>query len=187
MKKKQDIKEQIWTALFLVTPVIILSKLSDQFADSSLNRILFAGLFGGLGGLLGAGLLQLVKTKTTFVKTISVILLTGLCVTTLIVVTKLNKPTLQTCDICGYIAISSDKKECGYCGTLTWDNQKKIKGYDDKQEWLKDEQLFWFSLDSLTEPIDFYEPNFDEGFYKDKNWKPTINQQDLIDDFNDEQ
>lgn len=185
MKKKQDIKEQIWTALFLVTPVIILSKLSVLFADSSLNRILFAGLFGGLGGLLGAGFLQLVKTKTTFVKTISVILLTGLCVTTLIVVTKLNKPTLQTCEICGYVAISSGKKECGYCGTLTWDNKKKIKGYEDKREWLKDEQLFWFSLDSLKQPIDFYERNLDEGFYKDKNWKPIINQQDLIDDFND--
>lgn len=185
MKKKPDIKEQIWTALFLVTPVIILSKLSDEFADSSLNRILFAGLFGGLGGLLGAGLLQLVKTKTTLVKAVSVLLLTGLCVTTLIVATKLNKPTLQTCEICGYIAITSDKKECGYCGTLTWDNQRKIKGYDDKQEWLKDEQLFWFSLDSLTQPIDFYEPVSDEGFNKDKNWKPIITQQDLIDDFKD--
>ena len=67
---------------------------------------------------------------------------------------------------------------------MTWDNQQKIKGYDDKQEWLKEEQLFWFSLDSLTQPIDFFKPALDEGFYKDKNWKPIINQQDLIDDFN---
>ena len=186
MDKKPDIKEQIWTALFLVTPVIILSKLSDQFTDSSLNRILFAGLFGGLGGLLGAGFLQLVKTKTTFVKTISVIILTGLCITTLILSIRLNKPTLQTCEICGYEAIFSDKIECGYCGTLTWENQKKIKGFDDKQEWLKSEQLFCFSLDSLTQPIDFYKPTLDEGFYKDKKWKPIINQQDLIDDFNNE-
>jgi len=186
MKEKPDIKEQIWTALFLVTPVTILSKLGDQFADSSLNRILLAGLFGGLGGLLGAGLLELVKTKTILVKSISVTILTGLCVTALIVATKLNKPTLQTCEICGYVAVTADKKECGYCGTLTWDNQKKIKGYDDKKEWLKDEQLFWFSLDSLTQQIDFYKPAVDEGFNKDKNWKPIINQQDLINDFDDE-
>jgi hypothetical protein len=94
MKKKQDIKEQIWTAVFLVTPVIILSKLSDQFADSSLNRILFAGLFGGVGGLAGAALLQLVKTKTTLVKIVSVLLLTGLCVTILIVANRVNKQYL---------------------------------------------------------------------------------------------
>lgn len=178
-------KEQIWTALFLVTPVIILGKLGDIFADSSLNRILFAGLFGGLGGAVGAGFLQLAKSKPTFVKTSLVFILIGLCVTTLVVATKLNKPNLQTCEICGYIAITSDKKECGYCGALTWENQNKIKGFDNKQEWLKDEQLFWFSLDSLTQPIDFYKPALDEGFEKDKNWKPIINQQDLIDDFND--
>ncbi|MCG9880340.1 MAG: hypothetical protein MH472_07050 [Bacteroidia bacterium] len=185
MTKKTDIKEQIWTALFLVTPVIVLGKLGDIYGDSSLNRILFAGLFGGLGGAVGAVFLHLSKSKSTFIKTSLVLLLIGICATTLVVSTKIKRSILQTCEICGYIAITSDKKECGYCGSLTWENQKKINGYDDKQEWLKDEQLLWFSLDSLTQPIDFYKPDLDEGFEKDKNWKPIINQQDLIDDFDD--
>jgi ribosomal protein L37E len=187
MKKKTDIKEQIWTALFLVTPIIILSRLSELFADSSLNRILFAGLFGGLGGLIGAGLLQLVKTRTTVIKTVSVILLTGFCITTIIVANKLRKPTLETCEICGYKAVGTTKKECEYCGSLSWDEQKKIIGYNDRQEWLRDEQLFWFSLDSLTQKVDFYNPIIDEGFEKDKDWKPIITVKELIDDFDNKE
>lgn len=187
MKIKINTKEEIWTTLFLAVPAFIFSKIGDEFVDDSLSRIVLAGLLGGLGGVLGFGLFQLVKTKTTFVRTIAIILLSGLSVTTLIVATNLSKPTLETCDVCGYIAISSGKNECGYCGTLTWENQKKIKGYVDKLDWLKEEQLFWFSLDSLIFPIDFYEPTFHEGFYKDKNWEPIINQQDLIEYLNEEE
>lgn len=172
--------------MFLVIPVIILSKLGDEFANSSINQILFAGLFGGLGALLGGGLLQLVKTKTTIVKTVSVIILTVFCATTLIVTNKLNKPTFLTCEICGYKGITSDKNECDYYGNLTWNEKKKIKNYEDKREWLKEEQLFWYSIDSLTQKIEFYNPLVDEGFEKDKNWKPIINQQDLIENFSDE-
>ncbi len=184
--RKTDIKDQIWTALFLVTPVIILAKLGDIYADSSLNRILFAGLFGGFGGLIGAGFLQLAKSKSTVIKTSLVLLLIGLCVTTLVVATKMNKPTLQTCEICGYKAIGTTKKQCEYCGSFPWDEQKKIKGYDDKQEWLKEEQLFWFEPDSLTGKIDFYNPTIDEGFEKDKNWRPLVTEQEIKDEINNE-
>lgn len=184
MTKKTDIKDQIWTALFLVTPIIILGKLGDIYTDNSLNRILFTGLFSGLGGLIGAGFLQLAKSKSTVIKTTLISLLIGLCVTTIVAATKLNKPTLQTCEICGYKAIGTKKKPCEYCGSLPWEEQKKIKGYDDKQEWLKEEQLFWFTIDSLTEKIDFYNPAIDEGFVKDKNWRPMITEQEIKDELN---
>lgn len=90
--KKADKKEQIWAVLFFVTPIMILSKLGKELTDDSFNRTLFAMLFGGLGGLLGIGLLQLVKTKTTLVKIISIILFTGLCFIALIVAIKNNNP-----------------------------------------------------------------------------------------------
>ena len=67
---------------------------------------------------------------------------------------------------------------------MPWEEQKKIKGYDDKQEWLKEEQLFWFTIDSLTEKIDFYNPAIDEGFVKDKNWRPMITEQEIKDELN---
>lgn len=187
MKKETETTDQISAALFIVIPGIILSKLSAPFADNSLNQYLFAGLFGAVGGILGAGLLQLVKTKTTIVRIFSLTLLTGLCVGTLILVTKLNKPILLTCDICGYVAVSSEREECSYCGNVTWVDEKTINDYNEKKEWIKSEQLFWFSLDSVTQTPDFYEPTFTEGFYKDKNWKPIITKQDLISDFNNKE
>lgn len=182
MINKTNNKDQIWAGLFLVGPVVILSQLGKIFAHDSLSEMLYAGLFGGLGGLIGGGLLQLTKTKTTFIKTVSVVLLTGLCVTAIIVANKLYKPTIQTCEVCGYKAIDKTKKECQYCGSLTWEEQNKIKGYNDKQEWLREEQLLWFwlSLDSLTPNIDFYNPRVSEGFSKDENWKPIITSAELI-------
>jgi hypothetical protein len=186
MTKKTEIKDQIWTALFLVAPVIFLGKLGDIYTDNSLNRILLAGLFGGLGGLIGAGFLHLSKSKSTVIKTSLAALLIGLCVTTFVVVTKLNKPSLKTCEICGYKAIWTTKKQCEYCGNLPWIEKKKIKGYDDKQEWLKEEQLLWFTIDSLTEKIDFYKPTIDEGFVKDENWRPLVTEHDIKDEFNNE-
>lgn len=186
MMKKTDIKDQIWTTLFLLTPVIILGKLGDIYTDKSINKILFAGLFGGLGGLLGAGFLQLAKSKSTIIKTSLIVLLIGLCVSAFVVAAKLNKPSLQTCEICGYKAVGKTKKQCEYCGSFPWDEQMKIKGYDDKQEWLKEEQLFWFALDSLTDKIDFYNPQIDEGFVKDMNWRPLVTEQDIKDEFNHE-
>lgn len=181
MTKKSDIKEQIWIAIFLVTPVIILAKLGEIYSNNTLNRILLTGLFGGLGGIIGAGFLQLAKSKSTLLKVSLVSVLIGLCVTIIVVATKLNKPTLLTCEICGYKAIGKAKKQCEFCGSFPWDEQKKNKGYDDKQEWLKEEQLFWFALDSLTEKIDFYDPTVVEGFEKDKNWRPSVTKEEIID------
>lgn len=90
MTIKTDKKVQIWTVLFFVIPVMILSKVGKEFTDDSFYRILFTAIFGGLGGLLGIGLLQLVKNKSTVVKIISIILLTGICLTALIYAVKNN-------------------------------------------------------------------------------------------------
>lgn len=184
MTSKQNNKEQIWMLILYLIPILLLSKLSDQFAESSLNKILFAGLFGAVGGIIGIGVYHLVKTKTILVKSVSVILLFGLCLTILVVVNKINRPTLQTCEVCGFIAVFPDKSECDYCGSLTWDKQYKLEPSISKKEWLKAEQLDWFSIDSLNQVIDFYESSPDQGFLKDNNWKPVISQEDLIDDYN---
>lgn len=184
MTKKPETNQQIWIAIFLVLPLILLSRLGNNFTDNSFNQILFAGVFGLVGAVLGGAVFQLIKTKTTVTKIISLLLLIALCIGTLLVVEKLNKPTLQSCEICGYDAIEITKNKCDYCENIPYD-QKKIKGYKDKQEWLKEEQLFWFSLDSASQKVDFFNPAVDEGFIKDKNWKPSITQQELIDDFNE--
>jgi ribosomal protein L37E len=186
MTNKTDIIDQIWTAFFIVTPVVILTRLSENFGDSSTNRMLFAGLFGGLGGLLGWGLYYFVKRKTTITKTIALTAIIGLCISTIFITSYLTKSKLTTCEICGYKTLKSTDTECAYCGNKTWDivKSQKLTRFSEKKYWIIDEQISWFSIDSLTEKIDFYSPTIDEGFAKDKNWRPLVTEQEIKDELN---
>jgi hypothetical protein len=183
MTKSTDTKQQIWTALFIVTPVTILSRLSENFSDSSSNIILFAGGFGGLGGLVGWAFYFLVKNKTTSTKIISLTVLLGLCLATIMLTSNVTKPELTTCDICGYMTLKPTDTTCDYCGNETWDEKKKIGEFASKQDWIKSGQLFWYSIDSLNENIEFYTPPIDDGFTKDKTWQPLVSEQDIKDQF----
>ncbi len=184
MTNKAEIKEQIWTGLFLVTPLVILSRLSENFDNSSPNRILFAALFGGLGGLIGLGVYYFVKNKTTSTKTIASLALIGLCISTIFITKNWTKPKLTTCEICGYLTLKPTDTKCVYCGNFTWDEMKSKREFSTKQDWIKSEQLFWFSLDSLTEKNNFYNPQIDQGFVKDKNWRPLVTEQEIKDELN---
>ena len=180
MKKKPDLKEQIWIALFLVMPAIIISNFNEFIVDASLDRILLAGLFGGLGAAIGAILFQLTKNKSTLLRVLTLVLITAISFSALLYLNK-NK-TFSTCEICGYKAIKKNSRECSYCGTLTWKEVKKLRGYSDKELWLKEEQLFFFNQDSHITNFDFFSPSVDDGYIKDKTWKPII----TIEDLNDE-
>lgn len=186
MTNKTDKNKLIWTISFLVIPAIILARLAEIYTDNSLNRILIAGLLGGLGAILGAVFLHFANSKSTIFKTALILLLFGLCLSILFIETERNKSILKTCEICGYKAIHGANNRCEYCGSLTWEKQKMIKGYDDKTKWLKEEQLNWFAfdLDSFTNKSDFYNPPIDEGFLKDMNWRPLVTEQEIKDELN---
>jgi transcription elongation factor Elf1/phage shock protein PspC (stress-responsive transcriptional regulator) len=186
MTQQTNIKGQIWTALFLVTPVVMFSTFSDNFTNSSTNKIIFAGVFGGLGGLLGWGLYFIVKSKTTIIKIVSLTALLGLGISTILFISNLTKPELTTCEICGYMTLKSTSTECDYCGNTTWDENKSKAEFATKQDWIKSGQIFWFSIDSLSEKIDFYNPTIDEGFVKDKNWRPIVSEQEIRDELNND-
>jgi hypothetical protein len=186
MTQETNKKERIWTALFLVTPVVMFSTIGENYTDNSINKILFAGVFGGLGGILGWGLFSFVKGKTTIIKVFSLTALLGLGISTILITNNLIKPKLTTCEICGYSTLTSTDTKCDYCENAIWDEQKATSEFKSKQDWLKSEQLFWFSIDSLTENIDFYNPPIEEGFVKDENWKPSISEQDLRDNLKNE-
>jgi hypothetical protein len=181
MTQEYNKKEQIWTALFVVTPAVIFSNFSEFFTDSSPNKILFAGVFGGLGGLLGWGLYFFVKSKTIIIQITSLTALLGLGISTILFASTLTKPELTTCEICGYMTLKSTSTECDYCGNTTWDENKGKTEFATKQDWIKSGQIFWFSIDSLSEKIDFYNPSIDEGFVKDKNWRPIVSEQEIRD------
>jgi hypothetical protein len=182
MTNKKDKKEQIWTALFLVTPLVILTRLSELIGDNATSGILFSGIFGGLGGLLGWTFYYFVKTKTTLTKIITLTVLIGLCITTIFITSTLTKPKPTTCEICGYLTLKPIDKECAYCGNVTWDEEKRMTSFSTKDEWIKDGQLFWFRIDSLNQKINFFNPTIDEGFEKDKNWKPLLTEEEIRED-----
>ena len=181
-QKTIDKRDTIWLVILTVLPMALLWPTSEHFAQTGLSRTLISGLFGGVGALIGFGLYRLVRRKNTLIKALTAI---GILISGVIfnfAANNINNSGLTTCEVCGYIAVDEEIMKCNYCISMTWDNEKSHRNYDTKEEWLRDEQLFWFALDSLTEKANFYEPNDDEGYKKDKNWKPSIAQKDLEED-----
>lgn len=84
MAEKKNINEnQMWTMSMAVIPVVILMNVGNELTDDSGMRILYAGLFGGIGGLLGFAAIYLTKGKNRGIKilaTIITILISGLTI-----------------------------------------------------------------------------------------------------------
>lgn len=181
-KKKID-KDTIWLIIFTVLPFSLLWQTSEFFAEPRLTKTIISGLLGGLGAAIGFGLYSLTKTKTDKTK---IFLATGvliLGISSIMTVNNLTKQDFRTCEVCGYKAVDKDKLECNYCASHTWEKEQSFGLYDNKEEWLRDQQLFWFGLDETSEKANFHEPTEDEGFKKDINWQPIITQVDLEIDF----
>jgi hypothetical protein len=53
--------EQIWKVIFVVVPTVILIRVSNQFAVDFTSEILYSGISGAIGALLGVGVFQWVK------------------------------------------------------------------------------------------------------------------------------
>lgn len=172
--------ENIWTSLFLLVPILSLTRLSENFTQDSTTRILISGGLGFIGGLLGYGCYYFVKTKNTPFKVLSLIILTISSILTIYIVTKVK---YQTCEICGYIAVDKKIDECRICGNITWEKELTYGNENDKYRWLSEEQLFWFAIDSLNQAIDFYKPEVQGDYRKDKSWKPNITEKDLAEDY----
>lgn len=184
MASKTENTNLIWQSAFFIIPGVILIGLAEIYSDNSVEQILIAGLIGVFGALLGAVFSHFAKSKSNIIKTSLLLLLFGLCIAILIIETKRNQSILETCEICGYKAIRRTGNQCNYCGGFTWSEKKKIKGYDNKTEWLKEEQLSWFSLDSFTGNENFYNPPIDEGYIKDKNWRPLVTEEEIKNEMN---
>ena len=66
-KKKLD-ENQIWTMVMTVLPVVILMNAGNELTEDSGMRVLYAGVFGGIGGLIGFVANYLTKDKNRLVK-----------------------------------------------------------------------------------------------------------------------
>lgn len=189
-KNKKVEKEQLWLITYIVIPVVLLMNLGEYFTESSGMKVLYGGLFGALGGGIGAILYFAVKSKSTIIK--GVVLTLFFIISIVAVrsihnnfgVQKLNVEILtelETCAVCGYKSLTTEDKFCGECLVeLTMEEMKK-DGYSSMKEFLKVEQLIFFSPDSLVEHINFYEPKVStDGYEKDFNWKPIVSEDSVL-------
>ena len=71
-KKKLD-ENQMWTLVLAILPVIILMNVGKEFVDDSGMRILYAGLLGGIGGLIGFVANLLTKNRSRLAKILATI------------------------------------------------------------------------------------------------------------------
>lgn len=92
--------------------------------------------------------------------------------------TPLQRKNLLTCEICGYKALINDSASCSLCYGLVFDTT--IYKETDHEQWLRDEQLLFFSVDSGTSKVDLYFPKTDHGFKKDPLWKPRVTEAEVI-------
>jgi uncharacterized membrane protein (Fun14 family) len=81
-KKKLD-ENQIWTTVMTVLPVVILMNAGNELTDDGGMRVLYAGVFGGIGGLIGFAANYLTKDKSRLIKilaSLSILIICGLTV-----------------------------------------------------------------------------------------------------------
>lgn len=93
-------------------------------------------------------------------------------------ITPLQRKNLLTCEICGYRALLKDSASCLLCYGMVFDTT--IYKKTDHERWLRDEQLFFFSVDSGISKVDLYYPKTDHGFRKDPLWKPLVTEAEVI-------
>jgi hypothetical protein len=195
MTKKNIDKVQIWMTVFAVVPVVLFMNLGEYFSNDSGIQILYGGLFGGIGGAIGFGLNQVVRDKSTLIKglTLGAMLIVSLVTISLIHLnysdTKPNlteETELITCPVCGYKSLTKDDKLCGECIVELTEAEMIEDGYSSMTEFIKEEQISFFTPDSLVQDIDFFNPKVSEdGYNKDMKWKP-IAPKDTILKFNKE-
>ena len=178
MNKKELNKEKIWNSLFMIIPIIISLKFSEPFFESGISRIVASGLLAAIGAGIGISVYSVVKQKSAFIKTISLVLIFFVGIAGFILINN-TAPNKATCEICGYIAIDKENTACDNCISDTWNAFDAKEEYKNKEEWVKEEQLFWFSTDSFNDSL-FYTPYMVDSFIKDKNWKPSITADDII-------
>ena len=91
--------------------------------------------------------------------------------------TSAQRRKFITCEICGYKGVLLDSSRCYYCYSDIFDTV--LYKPAEKAQWIKKEQLSFFSIDTITDKIEFYAPKVDDGFKKDPLWKPSVTEPEV--------
>lgn len=84
--KQQQNQTQIWMLLMVVPPAMILYNISSIISpEGGFLQIVYSGLFGGIGGLLGSGAFVLTKNRSKLAKVIAAIALVAIACAALMI------------------------------------------------------------------------------------------------------
>lgn len=170
------------------------------------NEIILAGFMGVLGAITGFFVFKLIEKSKNSIKlsllfALFLLMLVGFFINSnqnkkerlldkenveisINKLAKIDSLKLKTCEVCGYVAFYPDSEYCLYCFSTEFDfTTNEIKT---QKEWIKHEQLYWFSSFVENNKIFFFEPKNDLGFVKDPNWKPSVTTKEVLEFKNNE-
>ena len=170
-------ENEIIELMIWMLPAIMLPMIAGDIGGKT-PEIAMSIILGGLGGAIGVTLYWLTKDKSKSIKYgIFGLMVIGLIGTMIFFPnrTESDKNNLITCQICGYKAVEKKGGECDVCITQINDRFKDEEGYFSIEELIKEEQLYFFSMENN---VTFKNPSIykdlDFEYLKDKNWKPIV-------------
>ncbi len=175
-----SLKDKIWVAVFCVIPAVILTAMNDYFDVNSSKKAMIGSLLFVIGVLLGYSIWRIVRYSAVNHKIAAATVMSLALIFTSVTISNAMSNRLHTCEVCGYKAVKGTEENCSLCGSEVWEKlDRAALQTGDKNEWLKEEQLFMFMLDSVNQPISFYLTDNEDGYEKDLEWQPIISEQDL--------
>lgn len=185
---EENKKEQIWTMLFTVPPVILFMNIGEVlFANSNWIPVK-VGLICGLGGLASWFLYSIVRSKSNLIKGATLFLLLLMLIGALVGVNRKylhevgqNENATITCLVCGFVSLTETDKLCGECWVELIESEMNKEGFSTMSEFIMEEQFLYFTPDSLVETVDFYTPKLSEdGYVKDLSWRPRVSLDSIL-------
>lgn len=163
-------------------PAITLPMMAEDIGGET-PEIVIGMILGGLGAAIGFSLYWFTKDKSKSIKygTFGLMII-GLIGTMIFFAnrTESDKRDLITCQICGYKSLEKKGGECDVCIAQINDEFKEEEGYMSIEELIKEEQLYFFSME---ENVTFQNPEIykdhDFEYLKDKQWMPIVNKEEV--------
>ncbi len=173
-------KDADWRLYFLLVPLSTAWVSARALTNERAGQLPLIILFSIIGAGVGYFAYRLVANKNNTAKWVAISTVFVLMVTVPVAISFSAKRRSETCPVCGYITLQDNEETCGVCLVEFTQEQMQEAKYATMEEFLKREQISQFMPDSLGQPVEFFEPEELEGFRKDKKWKPSVTEQEVL-------
>jgi hypothetical protein len=176
-------ESKYWLPIFLLVPLICMMHFGNAYTADKGIQLLYSGLTGGAGGLLGfAGYYFTINRPTAIRVLVLLVIVVITALPTILLpaapaVTSNKNSDYSTCPVCGYVAFKANEKACDNCGEELTAEEMHQSGLADVDSLIRLDQAFYFIPDDEKAPIKFRQPDISEDGYKlDKSWKPSVSE-----------